>query len=141
MSEGFSQEDRELLQNLRIEQEVFGRQLREIRMILFGDRADGILYQFQSMKRDIDSIPLIKAKVDEVANVVDTISNQTKNLTARLDESEKKLASHSRILLAQKIRNGLIIFLGSAATTFLTLIAAFWSGIVELFKHSPGPGH
>ena len=135
MTDELNKEDRKLLNEVSGQLIVFNQRLDELRKILFGEHADGFLYKFAGMERDINSIPAIQKSIDE-------LKNEVKALKQRVIPMEKKVAHHDRQLFKNKIQRGIVIAAISFIIAAITTLIAWLSGIIEIasrFSGSVGP--
>ncbi len=127
-----SDEERKLIADLtasnnRLAQEtaVQNNQMKEIRDILFGQKADGFLYEFAALRKDIESIPSMAHELRMMAGQLGDVLNVIPKLTVRVKAIDK-------YILRQRLRHAVQVSVLSIFMSGATLVAGAWSGLWDL---------
>lgn len=137
MSDGFTLEDRKAITDLTTAVAVLTKEMGEHRKVMFGEQADGFLYQFAAIKKDIESIPSISERVAELAIGVRGMEKGVDSVLVKIGEHEKTLADHSDDIKDAKTTKRVLIAVASTVSTGVTLILTWLAGLFDLFHKSP----
>ncbi len=123
-----SEEDRAAIDrlaesNTRLAQEtaVSNTQLAEIRNILFGEKADGFLYEFAAMRKDIQSIPELAALVHDMVKKIDL-----------LGPLAKRVRAIDRYITRQRIKTAVLAMVLGGLMSFVAFVISVWSGLGDI---------
>lgn len=130
MSE-FTEKDRETLNTLVTNVAVITKQLNDLSAIMYGTKADGFLYEFASMRGNIESIPTM-------AESVRKMSEQVTAIASAVTEIAPKVKKFEAYILRERVRRGLMVSLVSAFVSVVTFFITVKTGIAEYFVAMKG---
>lgn len=134
-----SEEDRRIVEkliesNTRLSQEVAVSNVltSDIKKVLFGEKADGLLYEFAAMRGDVKSIPGMAKTLSEVELRMSGLERVVAPLVRRVKAID-------RYIFRQRVQRGVVTTMIAVLSAFVTTLLTWGSGIFDLFSSGKVP--